>query len=205
MLRSDAQDNRDRILDAARRLFAERGLDVTMREVARLAGVGPATLYRRFPTKQELVDEAFAGELRACEQIVDDACSDPDPWRGFRTVVEELTVLNARNRGFVEAFVSANPDADVFLAHRAALLDRLAALGARAQAAGGLRRDYQVDDLLLVLLAGRGLASAPPEGRAAGARRFAALAVDALRASDANTTLPGAPRLRAHVVGAAVA
>ena len=63
MLRADAQENRDRILAAARALFAERGLDVGMREIARRAGVGPATLYRRFPTKQALIDEAFAVEL----------------------------------------------------------------------------------------------------------------------------------------------
>jgi len=200
MLRADAQDNRDRILDAARMLFAERGLDVTMREVARRAGVGPATLYRRFPTKQELVDEAFADELRACERIVDDACADPDPWRGFRAVVEELTVLNARNRGFVDAFMSAHPRADVFVAHRAALLRKLAALGGRAKAGGSLRADYEVDDLLLVLLAGRGLAAAPSGDRPATARRFAALAVDAFRTSQANTPLPRGARLADHVV-----
>lgn len=66
MLRADAQDNRDRVLEAARALFAERGIDVTMRQIARRADVGPATLYRRFPTKQILVDEAFEYELRSC-------------------------------------------------------------------------------------------------------------------------------------------
>jgi len=199
-LRSDARENRDRVLDAARALFAERGLDVTMREVARRAGVGPATLYRRFPTRQSLVDEAFADELRACAQIVDDACADPDPWRGFRAVVEELTVLNARNRGFVDAFMSAHPHADAFVTHRAALLQRLARLGERAQASGGLRGDYELDDLLLILLAGRGLASTPVADRPAAARRFAALAVAALRTADTNEVLPRAPRLNAHLV-----
>ena len=62
MLRADAEDNRERVLEAARELFAERGLDVPLREVARRAGVGPATLYRRFPTKQSLVDAAFTGD-----------------------------------------------------------------------------------------------------------------------------------------------
>ena len=58
-LRSDARDNRERILDAARAVFAAEGLNVPMREIARRAGVGPATLYRRFPTKEMLVTEAF--------------------------------------------------------------------------------------------------------------------------------------------------
>src|SRR5690349_1268544 len=74
MLRADALDNRERILDAARALFAAEGLDVPMGEIARRAGVGPATLYRRFPTKQTLIAEAFADEMRACHAIVDDAC-----------------------------------------------------------------------------------------------------------------------------------
>ncbi|MEU8275292.1 helix-turn-helix domain-containing protein [Microbispora bryophytorum] len=65
ILRSDALDNRERILDAARALFAAEGLDVPMREIARRAGVGPATLYRRFPTKQLLVTEVFTDEMRA--------------------------------------------------------------------------------------------------------------------------------------------
>jgi AcrR family transcriptional regulator len=76
MLRADAQENRDRVLEAARDLFGRQGLGVTMREVARLADVGPATLYRRFPTKKHLVDAAFADEVRACRGIVEDACAD---------------------------------------------------------------------------------------------------------------------------------
>ncbi|MGX1032686.1 AcrR family transcriptional regulator [Streptomyces ambofaciens] len=78
-LRSDAEDNRERILDAARALFAAQGLRVPMREVARRAGVGPATLYRRFPAKQELITEACKDQLRACRAIVDEGLAHPDP------------------------------------------------------------------------------------------------------------------------------
>lgn len=197
MLRADAQDNRDRVLEAARRLFAERGIDVTMREVARHAGVGPATLYRRFPTKQILVDEAFAVELRACRGIVIDGCADPDPWRGFCTVIESISVLNGRNHGFVEAFLSASPSDQSFTVHRTALLQMLSDLAARAQASGGLRPDFVIDDLVLVLLTGRALSTTPVDGRTAAARRFAALAIDAFRASDAHRPLPPRARLQA--------
>lgn len=195
MLRADARDNRDRVLGAARALFAERGVDVTMREIARRAEVGPATLYRRFPTKQTLLDEAFADELRSCRGIVDDGCADPDPWRGFCSVIERISVLNSRNQGFVDAFMSADPEVDTIAAHRAELLRMLAELARRAQAAGGLRRDFVIDDLVLVLLAGRGLSSAPPPDRETAARRFAAIAIDAFRESGANRGLPRAPRL----------
>jgi AcrR family transcriptional regulator len=200
MLRSDAQDNRDRIVDAARALFSERGIDVTMRAVARRAGVGPATLYRRFPTKQLLVDEVFADELRACRAIVEDGCADADPWRGFCSVVERVTELNVRNHGFVDAFVSAHPDVDSFAAHRAALLRMLTVLAGRAQATGQLRPDFVIDDLVLVMLAGRGLSSTLPARRVQAARRLAALAIDAFRAGDENAVLPRPARVAAQAV-----
>lgn len=198
MLRSDARDNRDRAVKAARELFAERGIHIPMREIARRAGVGPATLYRRFPTKQLLVDAVFADELRSCRGIVEDGCADPEPWRGFCSVIEQISVLNSRNQGFVDAFMSAHPEPDTFAAHRALLLRMLMDLTRRAKAAGELRHDFVIDDLVLVLLAGRGLSSTPPRGREAAARRFAALAIDAFRESSTNSPLPRPGDQRPH-------
>jgi AcrR family transcriptional regulator len=180
-LRIDAQENRDRVLTAARELFAERGLDVGMREVARRAAVGPATLYRRFPTRQALVDEAFAVELDRCRQIVLDGAGDPDPWRGFVSVVERLTVLNAENRGFVDAFMATDRPGTAIAEHRRSLLAQLAHLAQRARNQGRLRADFVIEDLVLVLLAGRALATIETADRDAAARRFAMLAVDAFR------------------------
>jgi len=181
-LRADAQDNRDRLVAAARSLFAERGLDVGMREVARRAQVGPATLYRRFPTRQALVDEAFTVELQSCRAIVEQGCADDDPWRGLASVIERITVLNVRNRGFVDAFMSADPAAAAFTEHRRELLSMLDDLGRRARATGELRADFVIDDLVLILLTGRGLTAVTAEARDAAARRFATLAIDGLRA-----------------------
>jgi AcrR family transcriptional regulator len=184
ILRADAQENRDRMVAAARATFAERGLDVGMREIARRAEVGPATLYRRFPTKQHLIDDAFSVELRSCRTIVEEGCADPVAWRGFTSVVQRLTALNIRNRGFVDAFMSTDPDAGGFSLHRRELLHMLGHLGERARNEGALRPDFVIDDLVLVLLAGRGLSSVAPSDRDAAARRFAMLAIDALRAPD---------------------
>lgn len=192
-LRSDAQTNRDRILEAARSLYAEQGLEVTMREVARRAGVGPATLYRRFPARQALLEAVFDDELRTCRGVVEEGCADPDPWHGFTSVIEELSVLNAANKGFVDAFLAERPS-ETFAEHRSALLVKLDGLARRAQAAGRLRPDFVIDDLVLVLLAGRGLAITSKPARVAAARRLAALAIDALRASDTNAPLPPPPR-----------
>jgi AcrR family transcriptional regulator len=185
-LRADAQENRDRVLAAARALFAEVGLDVGMREVARRAGVGPATLYRRFPTRQDLVDAAFAVELDTCSAIVEEGCADIDAWRGFTTAVERLLVHAVQNRGFVDAFTATAPVPATFAAHRRRLLGMLEGLARRAQHEGRLRPDFVVGDLVIVLLAGRGLATGP--GREAAARRFAALAIDAFRAPSPAST-----------------
>ncbi|MGC5246405.1 TetR/AcrR family transcriptional regulator [Gordonia sp. DT219] len=200
MLRTDARDNRDQILAAARTLFTESGLQVTMRQIARRAAVGPATLYRRFPTKQILIDEAFADELRTCRQIVDDGCAHEDPWRGFCGVIERLIVLNAQNQGFVDAFTSSTAEMNAIAAHRVSMIRKLTALTARAQAMGGLRHDFVIDDVVLILLAGRGLATLPQEHRARAATRFAAVAVSGLRQSEDNVALPQGSRMAAAVI-----
>jgi AcrR family transcriptional regulator len=202
VLRSDAQDNRDRVLEAARGLFAESGLGVTMRQIARRAGVGPATLYRRFPTKQDLVLEAFTDELGACSAIVREAAADPEPWRGFCSVIERVTVLNARNQGFTDAFMAEYPSAIDFAAHRAALTREIAAISRRAIATGDLRPDFVLDDFMLVLLAGRGLTTIPARDRVAAARRFSALAIEGLRAGDANYPLPKSPLIASRIISA---
>ncbi|WP_346115572.1 helix-turn-helix domain-containing protein, partial [Nonomuraea maheshkhaliensis] len=156
-LRSDALDNRERILDAARAVFAAEGLHVPMREIARRAGVGPATLYRRFPTKELLATEAFADQMRACEVIVAEGLADPDPWHGFCHVIERICELHARDRGFTAAFMATFPGAIDFATSRAHTLDAVAELARRAKATGKLRPDFVLDDLILVLMANNGL------------------------------------------------
>lgn len=194
-LRSDARDNRERILDAARALFAADGLDVPMREIARRAGVGPATLYRRFPTKEILVTEAFGDQMRACQAIVDDGLADPDPWHGFCLVIEKVCDLHARDRGFTAAFMSTFPQAVDFAAIRAYSLRSFAELVRRAKDASCLRPDFVLDDLILVLMANSGIQAASPAVRVAASQRFAALAIQAFQASPVACPLPPSPRL----------
>jgi AcrR family transcriptional regulator len=181
-LRSDALGNRERILDAARAMFAAEGLSVPMGEIARRAGVGPATLYRHFPAKEVLVAEAFTEETRACHAIVDQGAADPDPWRGFCLVIERLCELHARNRRFTAAFTSAYPSAMDFAAGRQYALSSVAGLARRAKDSGHLRPDFVLDDLILMLMANRGIHAASPAARVAASRRFAALAIQAFQA-----------------------
>jgi AcrR family transcriptional regulator len=193
-LRSDALDNRERILDAARALFSADGLDVPMREIARRAGVGPATLYRHFSTKQVLATEAFAEQLRACRTIVDDGCADPDPWRGLCLVIEKICELHARDRGFSEAFMSTFPGApDV--AGREYTVKTVAGLAQRAKDTGHLRSDFVLDDLVLILMANKGIHTRSTDTQVMASRRFAGLAIQAFEASPQHAPLPPAARL----------
>ena len=196
-LRSDASDNRERILDAARDVFAAEGLNVPMREIARRAEVGPATLYRHFPTKETLAVEAFADQMRACHDIVDQGLAEPDPWHGLRLVIERICELHARDRGFPAAFMSAFPHALDFAELREYALVSVAELARRAKDTGRLRPDFVVDDLILILMANRGIRAATPAARVAASRRFAALAIQAFQASSETSPLPPAARLAA--------
>ncbi|MGB3441395.1 MAG: helix-turn-helix domain-containing protein [Actinophytocola sp.] len=199
-LRSDAQDNRERILDAARAVFAADGLHAPMREIARRAGVGPATLYRRFPTKEMLVTEAFMDQMYACHAIVDEGLADLDPWRGFCLVIEKTCALHARNHGFTSAFMTAYPHAMDFAAAREYTLTAIAALARRAKDTGRLRPDFVVDDLILMLMANGGIHATSPAARVAASQRFAALAIQAFRASSDASPLPPVPRLAPAVL-----
>ncbi|WP_192806002.1 TetR/AcrR family transcriptional regulator [Streptomyces sp. SS1-1] len=187
-VRSDARDNRARILDAARAVFGEEGLSAPMREVARQAGVGPATLYRHFPTKQALITETFAEQRRACHAAVRDALAAPDPWHGFRSLIERICELHAHSRGFADAFMTAFPEAMDFAADREQTLRAVGELARRAQKTGQLRPGFVVDDLVLMLMAHRGLQGTPGATRAAASRRFAAYVIEAFRATPETAT-----------------
>ncbi len=193
--RSDALDNRDRILEAARALFATEGLNVPLREVARRADVGPATLYRHFPTKEILATEAFSDQMRLCHLVVDEGLADPDPWHGFCSVIEKICELHARDRGFTAAFVSAFPKAIDFTTDRDYALKAIAELAGRAKDAGNLRPDFVLDDLILMLMANNGIQAVSPAAQVAASRRFAALVIQAFRAAPEQVPLPPVARL----------
>jgi AcrR family transcriptional regulator len=189
-LRADALENRERILGAARALFAAEGLDVPTRAIARRAGVAPATVYRRFPSRRELVTAAFADQLTACRAIVDEGCADPDPWRGLCLVIERICELHARDRGFTEAFTSAFPGTPGIAGGREYTIKAVAGLARRAQDAGRLRADFVMDDLVLVLTANKGIHAASLDTRVAASRRFAAFVIEAFEARPRQAPLP---------------
>src|SRR3954468_9021673 len=98
-LRADAARNREAIVQAAREVFAEQGLDAPLDDIARRAGTGNATLYRRFPTRCDLVAAVFADRMVEHLEAVEAALADQDAWRGFASYVQTVGAMQARDRG----------------------------------------------------------------------------------------------------------
>src|SRR3954467_14909498 len=101
-LRADAARNRAAIVEAARAVFAEQGLDAPLDEIAKRAGTGNATLYRRFPARSDLVAAVFAERMAAHVEAVEAALNDDDPWNGFACYIRAVVAMQARDRGIAD-------------------------------------------------------------------------------------------------------
>ncbi|GAB3961335.1 TetR/AcrR family transcriptional regulator [Streptomyces sparsus] len=189
-VRADARRNRERVLVAARAVFAERGIDAPMATVARRAGVGVATLYRHFPTRDALVRGAFAQQMETCARALTEALAAPDPWQGFQQLFETLCALQREERGFPAAFVAAFPESTSEHERARGRAERdFTTLVRRAQASGALRADFHPSDLAVVLLAHCGLVAALPDDDAA-SRRLMAYLLQSFRTDAADEPLP---------------
>ncbi|MBU6535770.1 TetR/AcrR family transcriptional regulator [Streptomyces sp. NPDC057245] len=171
-LRADARRNRARLLEAAREVFAARGTDAPMSAVARRAGVGVATLYRRFPTRTALLAAAFDDQLAECATAFEEAMADPDPGNGLYRLLEKVCATLVTDRGFDTVLMTGFPGALDYDRERAWAEEGLARLVQRARDAGRLREDFDPADIPLLLLAVNGLAHQPPEVALPAARRL---------------------------------
>ena len=192
-LRADAERNRERIVTAAARLFAEQGLSVPLEDVARSAGVGVATLYRRFPTRTDLAIAAFERNMTSYIDAVEKAFSNPRPWDGFRELVFDLCALQASDPGLRALLTTAFPASSVIEQRAAETVDKVGEVIARAQQDGSLRSDIGVGDVVVMLLANAGVLEATREHAPEAWRRFAALMIDAFRAGEHAPLPPPTP------------
>jgi AcrR family transcriptional regulator len=180
-LRADAERNRAALLAAARQVFGEQGLDASLDEIARRAGVGNATLYRRFPTRADLIAAVFAEHRATQLELAERALRHGDPWAAFAGYVTGLCEMQAADRGLAEILVTVTFDDDERLGRMRALSYRRAAMVIRrARAAGVLRPDFRLPDLALLLMANAGVAHRSADPRAW--RRQLTLVLDGLAA-----------------------
>jgi AcrR family transcriptional regulator len=194
-LRADAARNRGRILKAAQKAFAEHGLDVPLEDVAERAGVGIGTVYRRFPTRDDLIVACFEHRLEEYALAAEEALQAPDGWSGFRGYVERICGMQAADRGLKDVLTRTFPDARALEAHRARGYELSVRLIERAQAEGTLRSDLVPEDLVLLLMANAGVVQGMGTAAPDGPRRFVALLLDGLRSEGATELpLPPSPR-----------
>jgi AcrR family transcriptional regulator len=162
-LRSDARANLERILQSAREVFTSRGLEATLAEVAEHAGVGVGTVYRRFASKDQLIEHLFASRLQDVVEVSTTAEAMPDPWEGLVYFFTESTRMLAQDRGLRDLVVAgralpqglADPEthgklAGAVEAAQGEIHRRTAALVERAKVTGALRDDFESTDLPLL-------------------------------------------------------
>ncbi|MGD0699277.1 MAG: TetR/AcrR family transcriptional regulator [Trebonia sp.] len=191
-MRADALRNRRILLDAAAAVLADKGLNVPVSYIAQQAGLGKATVFRRFPTKESLIAAVIEDQLGKLADLGETLASAGDPAGALRDLLTAGTRLIAENRGLCEAMYASLGDAAIAAILRR-LVDTTRTLLAKAQQAGAIRGDVTAEDLLLLQ---RGIAqtSAPLQAASPGLwRRYLDLAWDGLRPEDAGELSGEAP------------
>jgi AcrR family transcriptional regulator len=150
-LRRDAALNREKILRAAREVFGQHGLRVTLDDVARHAGVGVGTVYRRFPDKETLVRALFEQDLGIRQASAERALAHPDPWEGFVDFLMEMGADLAENRGLQEVIMLGSHSSEPIETMRGGMLPFLEALIQRAQESGDLRAEITPSDVPVIV------------------------------------------------------
>ncbi|QIS14991.1 TetR/AcrR family transcriptional regulator [Nocardia arthritidis] len=182
-LRADAARNQQRIIAAARQLFADHGLEITLDDVAERAGVGVGTVYRRFANKKELITEVFEQNLLEFADAADVARQYPDPWLGIVEFFEYASKHLANNRGFSAVMLELKEDMDRF----SKILDdrikpSIRGLVERAQEAGVLAPGVDASDFFALIHMIDGIAEFAAPANTEVWRRYMAIALNGLRA-----------------------
>jgi AcrR family transcriptional regulator len=180
--RSDARRNRAKLVAAARELFARSGVEVSVEEITQQAGVGMGTLYRHFPTKEELIDAVLEDALDEILRLAEAAGADEDAWRGLMSFLEGVLELRVQNRGIRDLIAAGNHGAR-HAEMRRRIRPVIRRLIVRAQEQGALRGDFKLDDVAFVLQSvGRVIES--DEGGRNAWRRYFSFLIDGLKTGD---------------------
>lgn len=178
-LRADAARNREKILAAAAQVFAERGLEATLDDIADAAQVGVATVYRRFPDKDALVLALFEDVIDDLAVLAARAGASENSWEGFVSFLEVMLERQCANRGLRDVFVGSPYARERMEAAKLRIGPAFSALVARAQADGYLRDDVTEADILAIEMMISTLGAAKGDDAALW-RRHLAIALDGL-------------------------
>jgi AcrR family transcriptional regulator len=197
VLRADARRNRAAVIEAAKKLFADQGVDAQMPDIAKAAKVGVGTVYRHFPTKDDLIEalvEARFERIAERGQAALEEAKD-DPWKAFCDYMQFSVELQANDRALSQVMAS-QPEIMRAYAESSGVLEQSAQLLALAQRSGDLRKDAEVWDVPMIICGLGHVTQAARAGQMAPGmswERFLAIVLDGLRA-------PGSGKLPDRVV-----
>jgi AcrR family transcriptional regulator len=179
--RADARRNREAVIEAAKKLFADEGLEAQIPDIAKAAKVGVGTVYRHFPAKEDLIVALADDRFERLAERAREALEENDPWEGFRGFIRFSAELQADDRGLCEV-MGSRPDI-MGAAAEAVGLDQLCReMVRRAQEAGELRPDLDWEDVPMIAC-GLGRIVTANAGPAAGRwERLLGIVLDGLRA-----------------------
>jgi AcrR family transcriptional regulator len=180
-LRRDAERNRQRILTAAAEVFTERGLQATLDDVARRAGVGVGTVYRRFPGKEALAEALFAEQIDELAGLAEQALTDPDPWAGLASFLQQAGARLAADRGLRQLLMYSIYGRDRVGHARQQMQPVVTRLLERGQAAGVVRADLRPTDIPMLAFMLTLIAEYAGHLRPALWRRYLGLILDGLQ------------------------
>jgi AcrR family transcriptional regulator len=186
LLRADAERNRQRILAAAAELFTERGLEPSLDDVARHAGVGVGTVYRRFPDKASLADALFDERIDALVALAEEARAEPDAWAALVSFLERSGEMLVTNRGLRQILMFAAEGHDRGICARDRMRPAIESLIERAQADGQVRADLKPTDVPMIEFMVAAAAESAWQVRPPVLRRSLSLILDALRPASAS-------------------
>ncbi|MEV4282865.1 TetR/AcrR family transcriptional regulator [Actinoplanes xinjiangensis] len=190
-LRRDAQRNRERIVEAAGEVFATRGFAATLDDVAHHAGVGVGTVYRRFPTKEELIEAVFTDRLEDLVTLAEESLAAESAWDGLTGFLRTSARWHAADRGLRDAALSM--DEQHFKQAGEQIVPLLQQLMERAHAEGTLRPDAGFRDFPIIMAMVTEMAQHSEECRPGLYERYLELVIDGLRARPDNGPLGAAP------------
>jgi len=189
-LRADAERNRQRLLAAAKELFATRGLHVTLDDIAREAGVGTGTAYRRFPNKDALIEALMADRIAEIGAIAEEQLHEPDPWRALAGFFEQALALQAADRGLKDVLWSSGHGREQVVHARRAIAGPVTKLVRRALEAGVVRPDMATSDVPLINFMLNSIIDFARDVEPELYRRYLAIILDGLRPRDDVAPLP---------------
>jgi AcrR family transcriptional regulator len=200
-LRRDAERNRQQILLAGRAAFAERGLEVTLDEIAQRAGVGVGTVYRRYSNKDDLIDELYEDIIAELAAIAEAELAQADPWKGLAGFLERSLALQASNRALKDIMAGGSHRGRERVARaRERVAPLVSELFERAKRSGRLRPDVTETDMATIVMMLGGVIDSTRTTEPDAWRRYLGIVLDGLRTrrnapTDLTPLAPGQPEV----------